>query len=122
MGGESLSSALAGEFFPREFASIRIKFPRDKAHDLSGRHRGVAWQWRYPDAAKGEFADVVVSNCETAASSAFSHVLVDVDLDGTGKERPPGVQISLHHRFAGELLAVEFECLIRLVLDHLKEL
>lgn len=104
---------LASEFFTRKIAAIRFNSPRDNAHELSGRHRAAAR------------AAAVTRCCDgriIAALGAFGDVLVDVDLNRAGKERPPRVQIGLHHRFAGELLAVEFEGLVRLVFDHLQEL
>ena len=50
-----------------------------------------------------------------------SHFPVNVDLDAAGKHRAPGLQIDLHARIAGELLAVQLHRLRCLVVHLLQE-
>src|SRR5688572_28796568 len=57
----------------------------------------------------------------TSRSDRALYVLVDVDFDGAAKHRAPSLQIRLHPRVAGDLLAVYLEAFGRLVFNLLHE-
>src|SRR5947209_6433804 len=51
----------------------------------------------------------------------LARLLVHIDLDRTGKQRAPGLQVGLHASVAGDALAVDLDHLVGLVFDLVNE-